>query len=210
MIIVGGAPVLRPLLARVREALPSASIRAIYGMTEVLPVAIADGEEKLALDAPGDYVGRLAPHVQVRIDDGEVVVSGAGMALGYLGEQPLAEVRTGDLGTLDGDRLTLLGRAKEMFIRGTTNVYPALYEPVIAGISGVEEAAMIGIPDEFGDDRIVVAYTGPATEQAVQPLPCPGSIDAAVLPDRVVRLATLPRAGRSSKLDRTALAELVG
>lgn len=208
MIVVGGAPVLRPLLTRVQDALPRTTIRAIYGMTEVLPVAIADGAEKLALDEPGDYVGRLAPHVTVRIDDGEVVVSGDGVALRYLGEPPLTEVRTGDVGRLDGDRLTLLGRSKEMFIRGTTNVYPALYEPVISGLPGVDEAALVGVPNEIGDDRIVLAYTGAATEQAVTTA-LPGLIDAAVLPDHVVRLPELPRAGRSRKLDRAGLATLL-
>lgn len=209
MIVVGGAPVLRPLLERVRDALPGTAVRAVYGMTEVLPVAIADGAEKLAMDAPGDYVGRLAPHVAVRIDDGEVVVSGEGVALQYLGEPPLSEVRTGDLGRLDGDRLTLLGRAKEMFIRGTTNVYPALYEPVIAGLPGVDEAAMVGIPDRFGDDAIVLAFTGTATEDAVAAA-LPGLIDAAVLPDRVVRVDAFPTAGRSRKLDRAELARRLG
>jgi acyl-CoA synthetase (AMP-forming)/AMP-acid ligase II len=207
-VIVGGAPVLRPLLERLRTARPDTSIRAIYGMTEVLPVAIADGAEKLARTEPGDYVGRLAPHVTVRIDDGEVVVSGDGVALRYLGEPDLTEVRSGDLGRLDGDHLTLLGRSKEMFIRGTTNVYPALYEPVIAGLPGVDEAALIGVPDEIGDDRIVLAYAGSASEESIRAA-LRGLIDSAVLPDRIVKLPELPHSGRNRKLDRATLAGLL-
>ena len=46
--MLGGAPVLRPLLARTAARFPRARIRAVYGMTEILPVAIADGVEKLA------------------------------------------------------------------------------------------------------------------------------------------------------------------
>lgn len=219
LLILGGAPVLRPLLERARVRFPRAVIRAVYGMTEILPVAIADGDEKLGLDpAAGDFVGRVAPSVRARVDDGELVLSGPGLASGYLGAPPLTEIRTGDLARLDGDRLTLLGRAKEMFIRGTQNVYPALYEPIIAGLPGVAEAAMVGVPDEIGDERIVVAVVPddpPAVVTADHPVAravaraLPGLIDAGVLPDLVVAVPALPRSGRGSKLDRAALAELV-
>lgn len=222
-IVVGGAPVLRPLLARVVERFPEARIRAVYGMTELLPVAIADGVAKLAAPAgDGDEVGRVVPSVTARIDDGELVLSGPGLALGYLADlpqHPLTEVRTGDLARLDGDRLTLLGRRKEMFIRGTQNVYPGLYEPILAGLPGVADIAMAAIPDAVGDDRIVLAVVPeedpPAEPTDAHPLlaqvtrALPGLIDAGALPDAVVAVGALPRSGRSRKLDRAALAELV-
>ncbi len=220
-IVLGGAPVLPPLLRRTFERMPGVGVRAVYGMTEILPVAIADGAEKLAAPAGGgDAVGRLVPSVRARIDDGELVLSGAGLARGYLAElpeHPLAELRTGDLAELDGERLVLRGRAKDMFIRGTQNVYPGLYEPLIAGLPGVADAAMAGVPDAIGDDRIVVAVV-PAAEPPTAPTTAhplvaevrrrlPGLVDAGVLPDAVVAVPALPRAGRSRKLDRTALAE---
>lgn len=208
MLLLGGAPVLRPLLERARARFPSASIRAIYGMTEILPVAIADGDEKLAFDGPGDLVGELMSSVEATIVDGELVVAGPGLAKSYLGQPPLERLRTGDLARLDGRRLVLGGRSKDMFIRGTTNVYPGLYEPVIAGLPGVDEAALVGVPDEIGDDALVLAIVGTAEPDAVARA-LPGLIDAAVLPDRIVRLDALPRRGRSSKLDRAALAELL-
>jgi acyl-CoA synthetase (AMP-forming)/AMP-acid ligase II len=209
-IVIGGAPVLRPLLARAHARFPDARIRAIYGMTEILPVAIADGVEKLnAPPSDGDAVGRLVPSVEARIVDGELVLSGPGLARGYLGQPPSTELATGDLARLDGDRLTLLGRRKEMFIRGTQNVYPGLYEPLIAGLPGVADAAMVGVPDGIGDDRIVVAVVGePGIAERVRRA-LPGLIDAGVLPDDVVELPELPRSGRSRKLDRRALTELL-
>ncbi len=216
-VVLGGAPVLRPLLERIRSTFPEAGIRAVYGMTEVLPVAIADGAEKLARsDADGDWVGRLVPGVVARIDDDELVLDGPGRAT-YLGEPDPGEVRTGDLARLDGDELTLLGRKKDMFIRGTQNVYPGLYEPVIAGLPGVREAVLTGFPDEIGDDRLVVLIVpeaAPEHPDASHPVArsvaraLPGLIDAGVIPDRVVAVPDLPRAGRSRKLDRAAAAEL--
>jgi acyl-CoA synthetase (AMP-forming)/AMP-acid ligase II len=185
----------------------------VYGMTEILPVAIADGVAKLAAPpTEGDEVGRIMPSVDARIDDGELVLAGPGLALGYLAElpqHPLTEIRTGDLARLDGDRLTLLGRRKDMFIRGTQNVYPGLYEPIIAGLPGVVDVAMVGVPDEIGDDRIVLALVGDdgVAERVSRALP--GLIDAGVLPDEIVVLDELPRGGRSRKLDRAALAQRV-
>lgn len=203
MLLVGGAPVLRPLLERVRAAVPHTAVRAIYGMTEILPVAIADGDAKLAFEGPGDFVGDVMSSISATIDDGELVLAGTGLA-SYLGETPRQTLRTGDLARLEGGRLVLNGRAKDMFIRGTTNIYPGLYEPVIAGIPGVQEAALVGVPNEIGDDELVLAIVGDAgrVERAL-----PGLIDAAVMPDRIVTLDSLPKKGRSQKLDRAALAE---
>jgi acyl-CoA synthetase (AMP-forming)/AMP-acid ligase II len=209
-LVIGGAPVLRPLLARAHARFPDARIRAIYGMTEILPVAIADGVQKLnAPPAEGDAVGRIVPSVDARIVDGELVLRGAGLARGYLGHDELVELATGDLARIDDGNLTLLGRRKDMFIRGTQNVYPGLYEPLIAGIPGVTDAAMVGVPDAIGDDRVVVAVVGePGIAKKVEKAVL-GLIDAGVLPDEVVELPELPRTGRSRKLDRAALAKLV-
>ncbi|MDJ0335944.1 MAG: class I adenylate-forming enzyme family protein [Rhodoglobus sp.] len=209
-LLIGGAPVLRPLLERVRRQLPGTRVLAIYGMTEILPVAIADATEKLDWTEPGDLVGELMSTVDARIEEGELVVAGPGLALGYLGQPPLNELHTGDLALIDGRRLVLSGRSKDMFIRGTTNVYPGLYEPVIAGIPGVAEAAMVGVPDEVGDDAIVlVIVPGAGFDEAAVRRALPGLIDAAVMPDRIQLMDALPRAGRSSKLDRAALTAIV-
>ena len=231
-LLIGGAPVLRPLLERVRRRWPTVRICAIYGMTEILPVAIADGDDKLAFEGQGDYVGTVLPAIRARIEtnaagDGELVLAGEGLALGYLADlpgHPLVCLNTGDLAELNGDSLVLHGRSKDMFIRGSTNVYPGLYEPVIAGITGVADVAMVGVPNEIGDDRIVLVIVpgargaganvarGFGTQHPVIETvraALPGLVDAAVLPDLLLAADTLPRAGRSSKLDRRALSEAV-
>ncbi|MET0303725.1 MAG: class I adenylate-forming enzyme family protein [Microbacteriaceae bacterium] len=222
---LGGAPVLPPLLSRARARFPAARIRSVYGMTEILPVAIADGDDKLGYSAAGgegDLVGQVMSSVRVRIDDGELVLSGEGLAKGYLTDlphAPLAEVRTGDLARLDGERLVLLGRRKDMLIRGTQNVYPGLYEPLIAQLPGVVDAVMVGVPDGIGDDRIVVAVVpakgAPEAPTRDHPVAAsvaralPGLSDAGVLPDAVVAIAGLPRSGRAQKPDRAALVTLL-
>lgn len=224
-IAMGGAPVLRPLLERLHSCFPDTSIRAIYGMTEILPVAVADGVAKLqALSgAPnGDPVGRLMPSVNARIDDGELVLSGPGLARGYLAElpdPPLTELRTGDFARIDGDELVLLGRKKDMFIRGQQNVYPGLYEPLIAGLPGVAGAVLSGVPDDIGDDRIVLVvvpdHQPPARLCADHPVigevakRLPGLMDAGALPDLVLAIGELPTSGRGRKLDREALSDEV-
>jgi acyl-CoA synthetase (AMP-forming)/AMP-acid ligase II len=221
-IALGGAPVLRPLVARIHARFPNAQIRTIYGMTEVLPVAIGDGLAKLG-QAPdpdgGDEAGVVVPSVAARVEDGELILSGPGLARGYLAElpeHPLTEHRTGDLVRLDGNRLTLLGRKKDMFIRGTQNVYPGLYEPLVAGLPGVADAVLTGVPDEIGDDRLVLVVIPeddpPGGLAAGHPLTAavaaalPGLMDAGALPDLVLATHTWPRAGRQHKLDRRALA----
>jgi acyl-coenzyme A synthetase/AMP-(fatty) acid ligase len=96
-------------------------------------------------------------------------------------------------------------------------VYPGLYEPVIAGIPGVREAVMTGVPDAIGDDRIVVLVvprTPPASPDPGHPIAVsvasvlPELIDSGVLPDLVVAVPELPRKGRTQKLDRAAAAAL--
>jgi acyl-CoA synthetase (AMP-forming)/AMP-acid ligase II len=226
-LLIGGAPVLRPLLERVKRRWPMVRICTIYGMTEILPVAIADGDDKLAFEGPGDYVGTVLPAIRARIvpnavGDGELVLAGEGLALGYLAElpeHPLVSLNTGDLAELLGDFLVLRGRSKDMFIRGSTNVYPGLYEPVIAGIAGIADVAMVAVPDDIGDDRVVLVVVPRTdlpqgfgtTHRVIDSVrdALPGLVDAAVLPDLVLVTAELPRAGRSSKLDRSALSEAV-
>lgn len=222
LIALGGAPVLPPLIERALTRFPDARVRCVYGMSEILPVAIADGAEKLHASGEGDFVGRVASSVDARIDEGELVLAGPGLARAYVHELPdeLGEVRTGDLARLDGDRLTLLGRKKDMLLRGTQNIYVGLYEPVIASLPGVADAVMVGVPDAIGDDRVVVAVVPDGAPEAMaaaaaHPLArrvaaaLPGLIDRGALPDLVVAIGALPTRGRMRKPDRAALVALV-
>jgi acyl-CoA synthetase (AMP-forming)/AMP-acid ligase II len=214
-VLIGAAPVLPPLLRRARAALPGVELLAVYGMTEILPVAVATAEEKLAHTGPGDLVGAPLPGVTARVDGaGRLVVAGANLARGHLadldrGEPAMTEHVTGDLARIEDGAIVLAGRATDMIIRGRTNIYPGLHEPVIARLPGVGQAVLVGVPDAIGDERVVLALVGEpgAAERVAAALP--GVLDAAALPDRVVQLDALPTAGRTRKVDRAALRELV-
>ncbi|GGL00804.1 hypothetical protein Sme01_40780 [Sphaerisporangium melleum] len=207
-LLLGTAPSPPAVLRRARAAAPRADIRSVYAMTEALPIAIATAEEKLACPE-GDLLGTPLPGVAARIaDDGELHVSGPQLARGYLGEPPLREVATGDLARLDEHgRLVLLGRKKDMILRDGVNIYPGLYEPALAALPGVAEAAIVGVTDPAtGDEEVVLAvrpddgFDPAALRRAV-----PGLVDAGALPDRVAVLDAFPRTGRTDKLDRARL-----
>ncbi|MGJ6965458.1 AMP-binding protein [Streptosporangium sp. G11] len=208
-LLLGAAPAPPGVLRRAIEAGPE--ILSVYAMTEALPIAIASAGEKLA-QAEGDLLGVPLPGVGVRIaEDGELFVSGPHLAQRYLGEEPLREIATGDLVRLEGDRLVLLGRKKDMILRDGVNIYPGLYESGIAALPGVAEAAIVGLSDpETGDEEVVLAVV-PADgyDEGLLRKALPEIVDAAALPDRIEPLAAFPRSGRADKLDRAALRDLV-
>ncbi|KIS26739.1 AMP-dependent synthetase [Arthrobacter sp. SPG23] len=226
-VMLGAAPVLAPFLERAARLLPGVRFHCIYGMTEVLPIAIADGQEKLDFasgrtaefrtpdgSGEGDYLGGPLPGVRIRVaDDHELMVSGPNMCLGYLGEDAMDEHATGDLARVDNGRLVLLGRKKDMIIRGKTNIYPGLFEPVIAGIDGVAQAVMVGVPDGIGDEAVWLAVepqhgrNHEALQQALR-RQLPKLIDESARPDRIEILPRLPVSGRHRKPDRIALRAL--
>ncbi|WP_282777335.1 class I adenylate-forming enzyme family protein [Nocardia sp. CC201C] len=210
---LGGAPVTTALLRRARSALPGCEFLAIYGMTEILPVAVTTGAAKLAYDGAGDPLGAPVSGVDARVaDDGELILSGPNLCRGYLGETPLKEVRTGDLARMDGDTIVLVGRKKDMMIRGKTNIYPGLYEPVIARVPGVRQAIIVGLPDEIGDERIVLAVVADGDATAVRARlarELPRLIDTSALPDEIVMVDEIPVGGRTRKPDRAALRALL-
>lgn len=208
-LLLGSAPAPPAVLRKALE-LTKAEVASVYAMTEALPIALATAREKL--DYPdGDLLGPPMPGVGVRFtDDQELVVSGPHIATGYLGEQPHSEVATGDLVRMDAEgRLVLLGRKKDMLLRDGFNIYPSLYEPAIAALPGVADAALVGIADpETGDEEVVLAIVaGERFSASFVKAKLPKLVDAGALPDRIEVLQEFPRSGRSRKLDRAALRE---
>jgi acyl-CoA synthetase (AMP-forming)/AMP-acid ligase II len=187
-------------------------------MTEALPVSWVSLEDKLAHLGDGDLAGEPCPGVHIRIAaDGEILVSGPNLCRGYLGMPPATEVATGDIGRLDGGRLVLLGRKKDMIIRGSYNIYPALVEDTVAAVRGVRRCALIGLYDDRRADEEVVLAVEPqdGADRAElrrrvkrEIFEGPRRIDIYARPDRIV-FTRIPLAGRSHKPDKIALRKLV-
>jgi acyl-CoA synthetase (AMP-forming)/AMP-acid ligase II len=206
-VLLGAAPVVPALLRRVRAAAPDAEVLCLYGMTEAPPTAIATAEEKLAFAGPGDLMGTPPAGVRVGVEDGELVVEGPQVCPRYLGEPPHDRVRTGDLGEVVDGRVMLLGRRKDMIIRGEHNIYPGLYEPRIAALPGVVDALLVGLLDEgTGDEEVVLAVVlEPGAVLAAVRAALPAVVPGSAFPDRVVAIPDVPRSGRTHKPDREAL-----
>ncbi|MEO3782092.1 class I adenylate-forming enzyme family protein [Actinocorallia sp. B10E7] len=209
-VLLGAAPAPAGVLRRAVAAAPGAEVLSVYAMTEIVPVAVASAREKLGHEGGGDLLGEPLPGVSARIaEDGELLLSGPNLCRGYLGEPEHTELATGDLARLEDGRLVLLGRKKDMLIRGKFNLYPGLYEPAVTALEGVREAAIVGIPDpETGDEEVVLAVVGTVQEAELRRR-LRGILDAEALPDRVVYLPELPFSGRGRKLDRSALRSLL-
>lgn len=183
-----------------------------YGMTEtmILTSNPYDGDR-----VPGT-VGFALPGVGLRVVDeagvsvppgepGTVEVQGPGVFLGYheLPELTAAAFRpdgwfvTGDVGTLDHDgRLALVGRGSDTIISGGLNIYPKEIELVLDAVDGVDESAVIGLPDpEFGEAvvAVVVPAAGAALDDSDLMSACDTSLARFKHPRRYVRVDELPR-----------------
>jgi len=180
----GGAPLAVAVQEQFQARVPSARVCDGYGCTEACSTATMT-----PYDAPRPgTVGRAVPGVQLRIvgadgaalptgDDGEVLLRGPGVMLGYW-QDPAATAQvlrdgwlhTGDVGHLDADGyLTVVDRLKDLVIRGGFNVYPRDVEEVLLAHPAVAAAAVVGRPDQtYGEE--VVAYValrpGAQTDEA--------------------------------------------
>ncbi|HKE73760.1 MAG TPA: FadD3 family acyl-CoA ligase [Acidimicrobiales bacterium] len=164
--VTGAADIPVELIRRVADELPFSTIVTGYGLTEAGTASATspdDDPETIATT-----VGRARPGFEVRIagdgdrdlpagETGEVVLRGPSVMAGYLDDpeataaalSPDGWLRTGDLGVLDErGNLRIVGRAKDMFIVGGFNAYPAEIENHLLRHPDVLQAAVIGIPDE--------------------------------------------------------------
>lgn len=217
-IYLGSAPVYASFLKKLEAVLPaSTAVTCIYGMTEILPIALVDGRKKAAAKISGDLIGRPVSGIKTKIaSDGELIVSGSHMCRQYLGDKMLTEIHTGDTVRLEGKQLVMIGRKKDMILRGDYNIYPALYEPTIESIPGVRACAMVGIyDDKRADEEVVVVVEADGsrglTKAYINKKLRSGSysIDTHAFPDRILFMK-LPRSGRQLKINKAALKQLVG
>jgi fatty-acyl-CoA synthase len=169
--IMAGAPCPIEVMRKVISDMNMEQVTICYGMTETSPVSFQSATDD-PLEKRVATVGRVHPHVQVKIidDDGHVVprgVSGELCTRGYCVMQGYWDdveqtreaidaagwMHTGDLAVIDEDGYCdIVGRVKDMIIRGGENIYPREIEEYLFQHPKIQEVAVFGVPDErFGE-----------------------------------------------------------
>jgi long-chain acyl-CoA synthetase len=173
---LSGAMALPTLVVDHWEAVTGGLLVEGYGMTETSPITV--GNPVAATRRPGT-VGVPFPSTEVRIvdpndptqeaepgDAGELLVRGPQVFSGYWNRPDdtaaaLLEggwMRTGDIVVMDDDGfITVIDRIKELIITGGFNVYPSQVESALRKVPGVADAAVVGLPDGSGGERVVAA-----------------------------------------------------
>jgi fatty-acyl-CoA synthase len=181
-IVIGGAPVAPRLLQECEKAFGVRTCNG-YGQTETSGVCtstIAEDSE----DKKTNTSGRALPGVSLKIVDstgttvrrqtpGELLYKGPGNMIGYLdnaqndASTPLGGwIATGDIATMDADGyISIVGRCKEMIIRGGENLYPLEIEKYLAEHSSIAEVAVVGLPDlTYGEEICAVLRLNRGTQ----------------------------------------------
>jgi fatty-acyl-CoA synthase len=171
--IMAGSPCPVEVMKQCIERMHMDQVTICYGMTETSPVST-----QTAIDDPVDKrvgsVGRVHPHVEVKVADpatglpmgrgqsGELCTRGYSVMLGYWEDaERTAEaidgarwMHTGDLATMDDEGyVNIVGRIKDMVIRGGENIYPREIEEFLYGHPDIVDVQVIGVPDvRYGEE----------------------------------------------------------
>ena len=190
--IMAGSQCPEVLMRRVLYDLGCSEITIAYGMTETSPISF-QSDVNDPVDVRVSTVGRIQPHCEVKIvgDDGstcaigqtgELWTKGYLVMKGYWNDTEATQssiengwMKTGDLATIDNEGFCrIVGRKKDMVIRGGENIYPAELEEFLAAQKGILEAHVFGIPDEkFGEQLvawIIAEEGGTLNETSIQNL----------------------------------------
>jgi len=171
--VMGGSPCPVEVMKRVMTDLHMAEVAIAYGMTETSPVSTQTRRDD-DLEHRTATVGRVLPHVEVKVVDpvsgrtvprgeaGELCTRGYSVMLGYWDEpERTAEVvdqegwmHTGDLAVMREDGyLSVVGRIKDVIIRGGENIYPREIEEFLHGHPGIADIQVVGVPDgRYGEE----------------------------------------------------------
>jgi len=208
----GGAIIPEKLMERVRTEM-NCKLVSVYGLSECGACTMNDVEDDVAFEI--GTVGRPFDGVDFKIADehgkrlpvgevGEVAIKGPILLLGYYKQPELTKASfdsegyfsTGDLGKfLNNGRLTIVGRKKEMIIRGGFNVYPIELEEQILLMKGVQNVAVVGMPDDVMGEKIVACVVPePGSEMEEKDIIsfCKSRIANYKVPNRVVMMSELP------------------
>ena len=165
--IMAGSPCPTEVMKRVVDKMHMGEVTIAYGMTETSPVSFQSGRDD-PLDRRVSTVGRIQPHCEVKIIDtdgrivprgtpGELCTRGYSVMLGYWGDEAKTReaidaagwMHTGDIATIDeAGYCNIVGRIKDMVIRGGENIYPREIEEFLYRHPKIVDVQVVGVPDE--------------------------------------------------------------
>ena len=185
--IMAGSQCPETLMRRVLYDLGCSEITIGYGMTETSPISF-QSDVNDTVNVRVSTVGRIQPHCEVKIVDddgntcaigetGEFWARGYLVMKGYWQDEAATKasieagwMKSGDLATIDAQGYCrIVGRKKDMVIRGGENIYPAELENFLTSQKGISEAHVFGIPDEkFGEQLVawIIAEKGAQLDEA--------------------------------------------
>jgi fatty-acyl-CoA synthase len=171
--IMAGSPCPVEVMKKVQSDMHMPEVTICYGMTETSPVSFQSGTDD-PVDKRVSTVGRIHPHVEAKVinpdngrilprgEPGELCTRGYLVMLGYWNnEEATAEavdwagwMHTGDLATVDADGYAnIVGRIKDMVIRGGENIYPREVEEFLYQHPAVSDVQVVGVPDpKYGEE----------------------------------------------------------
>ena len=173
--IMAGSPCPVEVMKQVISEMNMTDVTIAYGMTETSPVSTQTMTTD-TIDRRVSTVGRVHPHVEIKIidpesgetvergQDGEFCTRGYSIMLGYWNDPDrTAEsidadgwMHSGDLATMDPDGyVNIVGRIKDMIIRGGENIYPREIEEYLYGHPAIEDVQVIGVPDEKYGEQVM-------------------------------------------------------
>ncbi|TDI52614.1 MAG: AMP-binding protein [Acidobacteria bacterium] len=183
--IMAGSPCPTEVMRRVIDDMGMSEVTIAYGMTETSPVSTQTSTDD-SVEHRVSTVGRVLPHVESKIvdpDTGELVPRGEGgeyctrgyhVMLGYWNDpEKTADaidadgwMHSGDLATMDDDSyVNIVGRIKDMIIRGGENIYPREIEEFLCSHPAIADAQVIGVPDEkYGEELMAWVQLAPGGE----------------------------------------------
>jgi fatty-acyl-CoA synthase len=213
--IMAGSPCPVEVMQRVIDRMHMSEVGICYGMTETSPVST-----QTAFDDPLEKrvgsVGRVQPHLEIKIVDpatgetvargqaGELCTRGYSVMEGYWNDPDrTAEaidadgwMHTGDLATMEDEGyVNIVGRSKDMVIRGGENVYPREVEEFLYGHPGIADVQVIGVPDErYGEQLMawIVPRSGATLDQEAVRAFCEGKIAHYKIPHYVKMVNEFP------------------
>lgn len=212
--VMAGAPCPIEVMKKVVARMHMREVTICYGMTETSPVSFQSRADD-PLELRVSTVGRIHPHVEVKVVDadgrtvgvserGELLTRGYSVMLGYWDDDARTReaidaagwMHTGDLATLNADgTCNIVGRVKDMVIRGGENVYPREVEEFLYRHPKIQDVAVFGVPDaKYGEELcawITPRAGEPLSEDDVRTF-CKGQIAHYKIPRYIRFVDTFP------------------